>query len=169
MVRSGLPWRRCRAVLSDCLEPTRGCTGRGGQGHLQRLPGPLRTECLSYALVRLPFGIAGGLTAEERHRYRARQAGARPPRTSRGVTIDAEWISTDTRAEIASAGLALLAAGRPVADVARQCRVSTRTVARWINRAQAERSHGGNRAPLLISHTHNPQAGTRTQEGLDPK
>ncbi|MFC4950775.1 WhiB family transcriptional regulator [Pseudonocardia sp. GCM10023141] len=30
---------------------------------------------------------------------------------------------------------------------------------------KAERSHGGNRAPLLISRAHNPLAGTRALEG----
>src|SRR5438874_57643 len=66
-----------------------------------------------------------------------------------------------------AAGRVLLAAGRPVREVARRCGVSERTAAHWAARlrganrpAMAEGSSGGHRAPLLISHTHNPQPGT---------
>jgi WhiB family transcriptional regulator, redox-sensing transcriptional regulator len=119
---------------------------------------PVRAECLAEALVRLPYGIAGGLTAEERRIGRPRRRvvprpGRRPSR-QRAV------------------GLTLLAAGRPVRDVARCCGVSERTAQRWAAAAdppdrQGEESHGGNRALLQISPTPNPLAGTRTQEGLE--
>ncbi len=117
----------------------------------------VRAECLAEALVRLPHGIAGGLTAEERRVGRPRRRvvprPGRRPSKQRAV------------------GLTLLAAGRPVGDVARCCGVSERTAQRWAVTATGppdepgEESHGGNRAPLQISPTPNPLAGTRTQEG----
>lgn len=121
---------------------------------------PVRAECLAEALVRIPYGIAGGLTPEERRSLR-------PPRTS---TVPKR---TETPCgEQETAGRVLLAAGQPVREVARRCGVSERTAARWAARLRAlnttntaEESHGGHRAPLLTSHTHNPQPGTRTQEG----
>ena len=120
---------------------------------------PVRVECLEDALVRIPEGIAGGLTAEERRRLR-RPLVAPKSRVRRPC------------GEREAAGRVLLAAGRPVREVARRCGVSERTAARWAARLRAatptstaEGSSGGHRAPLLISHTHNPQPGTRTQEG----
>ncbi|MBA3905623.1 MAG: WhiB family transcriptional regulator [Pseudonocardiales bacterium] len=120
---------------------------------------PVRVECLDEALLRIPEGIAGGLTPEERRRMR------RP-------LIAPEVRSGSRCGEREAAGRALLAAGRPVREVARSCGVSERTAARWAARLRAanqpvtaEGSSGGHRAPLLISRTHNPQPGTRTQEG----
>jgi hypothetical protein len=121
---------------------------------------PVRAECLAEALVRIPFGVAGGLTPEERRGHRPAQVG----RASAAV-LDAGLRPGASRTEVAAAGRVLLAAGRPIVEIARRCGVTVRTVARWNARTQAEGSHGGNRAPLLISHTHSPQAGTPTQEG----
>jgi Transcription factor WhiB/Homeodomain-like domain len=120
----------------------------------------VRAECLDEALVRIPEGIAGGMTAEERRRLR------RPP-------VRAKRARGETRSgEREAAGRVLLAAGHPIREVARSCGVSERTAARWAARARAaptpdvgEGSRGGNRAPLQISPTPNPLAGTRTQEG----
>jgi hypothetical protein len=122
---------------------------------------PVRVECLDEALVRIPDGIAGGLTPEERRKLRR-------PLTTTTAHIQRRC------GERESAGRVLLAAGRPVREVARRCGVSERTAARWAARLRAgpardtrERSAGGNRAPLQTSPTPNPQAGTRTQEGAE--
>jgi hypothetical protein len=126
---------------------------------------PVRAECLAEALVRIPYGIAGGLTPEERRGRRSEIAVEPAAVLERGLSAGAE------RKDVEAAGRVLLAAGRPVDEVANRCGVSLRTAHRWAARARAltasagEGSHGCNRAPLQISHTPNPLAGTRTQEG----
>ena len=124
---------------------------------------PVTTECLAEALEHMPYGIAGGLTDEERR--------ARRPQPARVRVAPVQGRPSQRQ----PAGLVLLAAGRPVRDVARCLGVSERTAQRWaaLVRAtatgppnhRAEESRGGNRAPLQTSPTPNPLAGTRTQEG----
>jgi len=123
---------------------------------------PVRVECLDEALMRIPEGIAGGLTPQERRRLR--RPGQRTPAAPAAARCG----------QREAAGRVLLAAGRPIREVARRCGVTERTAARWAARAReltttttstGEGSSSGHRAPLLISHTHNPQPGTRTQEG----
>ena len=126
---------------------------------------PVRAECLDEALLRIPYGIAGGLTPEER------RGRGRPVAQESTAVVEAGLRAGARRGEREAAGRVLLAAGRPVVEVARQCRVTERTATRWAARAQlvtstAEGSAGGHRAPLLTSHTHDTQAGTRTQEGI---
>lgn len=81
-------------------------------------PCPVRERCLSDALERLPYGIAGGLTEHERRLVRSGGG-------------------------LASAGRprwrALLAAGHTHAVIAHECGVSTRTVDRWVSALQTER------------------------------
>ena len=120
----------------------------------------VRAECLAEALARIPYGIAGGLTPQERRTGVA--AGAEAQLLARGLRPGA------LRREVSAAGLVLLAAGRSPAEVASRCGVHLETVRRWRLRQaadSAEGSAGGNRAPLLISHTSDPLAGTPTQEG----
>ncbi len=90
---------------------------------------PVRQECLDEALVRIPDGIAGGLTADER-----RQLGRRPARRVTGGELIQD---ARTRAEVAAAGSVLLAAGGSRLAVAEACGVSERTVYRWQARAAA--------------------------------
>jgi hypothetical protein len=122
---------------------------------------PVRAECLAEALVRVPFGIAGGLTPEERRGRGSAEAGRAT------AVLDAGLRPGATRVEVEAAGRVLLTAGRPVVEVAHRCGVTARTVTRWISKAEGSR--GCNRAPLLVSHTHSTQAGTQTQEGPDPR
>ncbi len=80
-------------------------------------PCPVRERCLADALERLPHGIAGGLTEQERRRLHTAQGmgtGRRP-----------RW-------------LVLVEAGCTHREVARECGVSVRTVARWASRRRAE-------------------------------
>jgi hypothetical protein len=90
---------------------------------------PVRAECLAEALVRIPYGIAGGLTPEDRRRL---------PRRPRGTDVEVEGRTrlAASRAEAAAAGVALLAAGRPARSVAQLCGVTERTVTRWAARAR---------------------------------
>lgn len=85
---------------------------------------PVRPDCLAEALARIPFGIAGGLTPEER-RGLATRSGAAPASPE-----DRARVAT-SHAEAAEAGLAMLGQGRATRSVARLCGVSERTVLRW--------------------------------------
>jgi len=125
---------------------------------------PVRTACLEFALTALAHGIAGGLTADERHALRT----AGPYVDAMGRPIGAG------RDETAAVGRAQLASGRGGRVVQHEFGASRRTVERWAAQARAARqqerdagegSHGGNWAPLQTSQQHNTQAGTRTTEG----
>lgn len=131
---------------------------------------PVRAACLSWALAHQPDGIAGGMTEHERRielaRRRVERRGGRLPKPrvpSRPVR--------GTRAEIAAAGRAAIAAGLSVREAAGEFLVSPTTAARWARAVHstdstpvntAEGSAGCNRAPLLISHSK-AQAGTRAE------
>lgn len=78
-------------------------------------PCPVRERCLVDAVERLPHGVAGGLTEQERRRLRT----ARGMGTSRRP----RW-------------LVLLEAGCSHREVAHECGVSLRTVERWVARQQ---------------------------------
>ncbi len=128
---------------------------------------PVQSECLTWALAVLPDGIAGGMTEHERRREQARRRWQRP--SARRMP---QRPVGGTRAEITAAGQAAIEAGLPVREVAGEFLVSPRTAGRWARAVHAttttstaEGSAGGNRAPLLISQQHNPQAGTRAAEG----
>lgn len=86
----------------------------------------VQAECLVEARARIPFGIAGGLTPEERRAPRPRRTVVEPV-----VALDDGLRPDATRSEIQAAGRVLLAAGRTQQEVARRCGVSARTVARW--------------------------------------
>lgn len=92
---------------------------------------PVRAECLDEALARIPYGIAGGLTPEERRGRRRRVAAASTSALAAGLRRGA------TRAEIEAAGRVLLIAGRPVREVAQRCGVSERTAVRWAARIRS--------------------------------
>lgn len=127
----------------------------------------VRAECLTWALSALPDGIAGGMSEHERRTEQARRRDGRRGRLPRPRVPRRP--AGATRAEIAAAGRAALAAGMPVGEVAGEFLVSVRTAGRWAATVRAtgtaEGSRGGNRAPLLTSQQHNPQAGTRSTEG----
>jgi hypothetical protein len=88
---------------------------------------PVRAACLAEALVRIPHGIAGGLTPEERRDL----AGGRGR-----VPVEERARLAASPNEVAAAGVALRAAGRPVRSVAGFCGVTERTVTRWVARAR---------------------------------
>lgn len=82
---------------------------------------PVRDRCLADALLRLPHGIAGGLTEQERRRVRSADslAKADTPR----------W-------------QALLDAGCSHPKIAHECGVTVRTVDRWASRLRDEAASG---------------------------
>ncbi len=78
----------------------------------------------------MPYGIAGGLTAEER-----RGLGA-----GRTVSVLAGPPVAGSRSEVAAAGREAIRAGRAVAEVAVRFGVSERTAHRWAEQVrQTER------------------------------
>ncbi|OJY42333.1 WhiB family transcriptional regulator [Pseudonocardia sp. 73-21] len=119
---------------------------------------PVRQRCLDEALRRMPYGIAGGLTALERQRL---HPDVRPEFEGR---LRRRTGST-TRAENRQAGINALRAGHSVDEVAEHCQVSHRTVCRWL-RAQpkAEGSAAATATPLQISRS-NALLRTRITEG----
>jgi transposase-like protein len=112
---------------------------------------PALAQCRRWAVAQLPHGIAGGLTEVERRALRAGETNSQ--------TVAAP-VNATTR-ERAAAGRAALRCGQTPVEVARQLGVSERTAQRWAAQVNhtADGSHGGNRAPVLISHS-NTQAGT---------
>jgi hypothetical protein len=85
----------------------------------------VRAECLDEALIRIPDGIAGGLTPAERRRLTRGRAAARRVSGAELARL------ARSRAEVAAAGAVLLASGRTRQAVAQACGVSERTVYRW--------------------------------------
>ncbi|GAA1858715.1 hypothetical protein GCM10009836_43690 [Pseudonocardia ailaonensis] len=79
---------------------------------------PVREICLADSMERLSYGIAGGLTSEERRELRApgRQGPSKVPSPRRIVR---------------SVGLQLIEAGATTRAVAKRCGVADRTVERW--------------------------------------
>lgn len=93
---------------------------------------PVRMACLDEALTRLPYGIAGGLTSEERRRLRTHVIGRRPAHAASLGSVEVDEVQVaGSRTEVAVAGRRLLAAGRCPRTVARLCGVTERTVQRW--------------------------------------
>jgi hypothetical protein len=142
---------------------------------------PVRQECLTEALARIPYGIAGGLTEQERRRLRTgRQHQSQHSQRDGGLSAEAVEVLTDgprrgmTGRQRAGIGRALLASGRSARQVARACGVTERTAARWAATtthptATAGSGEGSSAATGLPSgssqHTH-AQAGTRAPEGI---
>lgn len=88
---------------------------------------PVRAECLDEALRRIPDGICGGLTPEERRAHRGprvKPASAMVPAT----LADAEALGKGGRRKV---GIYLLGVGRPVGYVRDKLGVEDRTVQRW--------------------------------------
>jgi len=152
----------------------------------------VREQCLTEALARIPYGIAGGLTEHDRRQLRRnRHTGVPGTSAGRAARMAGElgevWAGGPrdgwTTAQRAGTGRALLGAGRPVPLVARVYGVSTRTVQRWATTpntpnspvasttsatrtsARREGSRGGNRAPLGPPTPDKPLAGTSAAEG----
>ncbi|WP_308190942.1 WhiB family transcriptional regulator [Pseudonocardia terrae] len=86
---------------------------------------PVRSQCLAWAFYALPYGVAGGLDADERSELR----GGGEKIAAEDLTALQRW--SLQRGEVIAAGRRALAAGTSRARVARQFGVSRRTVDRW--------------------------------------
>jgi WhiB family redox-sensing transcriptional regulator len=163
-------WRNraaCRAEDPELFFPV----GNGGPAVAQIVAAkavcagcPVATECLTFALVVLPEGIAGGLTTTERrelqaHRDRASSppaAGALRSPLPGGVDrqvvaslIAGERVAGASRLELAQAAAELARAGHGCRWIGTRLGVHDRQVYRWLARyragtlmvAQADRRH----------------------------
>jgi Transcription factor WhiB/Homeodomain-like domain len=197
--RGSRNWRdqaECRDVTTDLFFPT----GESGPDHDAQVTAAkavcarcrVRAECLTEALGRIPYGIAGGLTEQERRQLRRPTTG-RNNSVSRGASTVVDAVLADgqppgmTARERARVGRMLLAAGRTTRQVATDCGVCPRTVQRWATPntgdtrpssagastacpgGAGERSRGGNRAPLRTSHPHNPWQGHEQRKDTEDR
>lgn len=94
----------------------------------------VRIECRAFALVALPHGIAGGLTADERQELRGTDAA--PFLDASGRPIGA------SRRQTAATGRSQLASGRRSRVVEREFGTSRRTVERWNAEARTSTDEG---------------------------
>ncbi|MEU7811844.1 WhiB family transcriptional regulator [Pseudonocardia sp. NPDC049154] len=94
---------------------------------------PVRAACLSWALVALPHGVAGGLDEHERAELRRAADVVRPAelRPTVVVPVGARDLPPNARGEVIASGRRALAAGVPRPRVAAEFGVSRRTVDRW--------------------------------------
>ncbi len=109
-------------------------------------------ECLSFALVAIPEGVAGGLTAEERHGLRMRGRGQRAsglptagvaglPAGVDGLVVASlvagQRVSGVSPGEVAYAAVGLHRAGHRLGWIAARLGVADRQVYRWLERHRA--------------------------------
>ena len=136
---------------------------------------PVRAECAAEALVRIPYGVAGGMTAGQRAAYlrHRRRAGApvrtpdrEHPQPEREHDPDAEPLAIPRKGATARGrGIELLAAGELTRDeVAQRCGVSVRTVERWALRPDARPAvapRGGRQPVHLFTREQARRLGAR--------
>jgi WhiB family redox-sensing transcriptional regulator len=151
-------WRdraACRAKDPELFFPI----GEGGPALVQIAAAkavcascPVTAECLTFALVALPEGIAGGLTATERRELRAHRdrassppaAGALRSRLPGGVDrqvvaqlVAGERVAGASRLELAQAAVELARAGHGCRWIGTRLGVGDRQVYRWLARHRA--------------------------------
>lgn len=111
---------------------------------------PVQAACREWAVESLPYGIAGGMTEEERREVRR----ARPARAVRPdqpavvpVPLRPSRRPLRPRWSVIADGQAAIASGTPREQVARELGVSRRTVDRWaaemVRRTAAEGALSG--------------------------
>ncbi len=100
---------------------------------------PVRAECAGWAIDALPHGVAGGMSAEERHQARrARPAGrtsacstAAPWEVPAELLAGARALPARHRSPVIAAGKTAIARGVARDRVAAEFGVTRRTVDRW--------------------------------------
>ncbi len=104
----------------------------------------VRAECLSFALVAISDGVAGGLTAEERAQLRrvSRVPASGKPRSGAdelvvAALMEGRWVSGPSSLEVALAVVGLHEAGRGCRWIATHLRIDEWRVYRWVQRHRA--------------------------------
>ncbi len=96
---------------------------------------PVRGECAAWAIEALPHGVAGGMSAEERHQARQARPAGRTSACSTAapyeVSAGARALPARHRAPVIAAGKVALAHGVARNRVAAEFGVTRRTVDRW--------------------------------------
>lgn len=143
--RRNSDWREsaaCRRVAAETFFPAAE-TGASHDNQVAAAKAVCRgcavlTECREWALLHLPYGVAGGLTETERSTIRRLQR--RTNRTAELSGIGPTWdvAPTATPRERRTAAVRCVDEGRASRDqAARQFHVSTRTIDRWLAAARA--------------------------------
>ena len=98
---------------------------------------PVRAECLAFALEKIPYGIAGGMTAEQRGTLRRRVREGTTDPTPRRRPDPSPLAGRSRKGErVRALAIAQLIEGVPYAEVAREFDVHRRTVERWAARPE---------------------------------
>ena len=107
-------------------------------------PVRVREQCLEFALIEMPDGVAGGLTEYERAAVRQARKAASVPAAA-GLR-DVELVVAEAarsgaaRAERVAAVLALLEDGLTVVQAAARLGVTERTAGRWLAQHRADQA-----------------------------
>ena len=98
---------------------------------------PVRAQCLAFALDALPYGIAGGMTAEQRRTLHRRVREGTTDPSPRRRPDPSPLAGRSRRGErVRALAIAQLIKGRAQAEVAREFDVHPRTVGRWAARPE---------------------------------
>jgi WhiB family transcriptional regulator, redox-sensing transcriptional regulator len=108
---------------------------------------PVVGECLSFALVEISEGVAGGLSAQERVQLRRSRVCGVPAGGSRAglaegvvaLLVAGEPVSGASPLELAHAAVRLYLAGHRAGGIATRLGVNVRQVHRWLERHRAGR------------------------------
>ena len=107
---------------------------------------PVVAQCLEFALVAIPEGVAGGLSGQERRELRAHRSGVPELAESVPAGVDEVVVASlvtgvpvlrASVVEVAQAVLELHLAGRSAWWIARRLGVDHRIVRRWLERYRA--------------------------------
>ncbi len=104
---------------------------------------PVVAACLTDALARAPYGIAGGLTEAERSAARTARRGTRPPGAERSRTGTARRVIVPPSAvgqgtdPVMAAAVRLVEGGQSIVRVAERLGLSERTVSTYAGTARA--------------------------------
>ena len=116
---------------------------------------PVVAECLAFALAKIPYGIAGGMTAAQRRELRA-AALPRTPSPVRSPLAPSPY-RVGPKTHVRTRGIALLVEKRlSIREVADRLEVDVRTVQRWAARPEV--------APLLPAADPSPPPGISRRE-----
>ncbi len=142
-------WRRGAACLGEPLDLFFPTAAAGPQYAAQVAAAkavcrrcPVVTACLADALAHAPFGIAGGLTEQERSAVRTTHQGGKATDTDAVMVtrlVHAGRQPGATRDELIAAAVQLIRSGQPVVQAAAWLGLAPRTVTGYTTAARGSR------------------------------